>query len=369
MTAVVPDAGIAQRGTRTVAQPRHAPLEPGRRARVLTGPVGASTAFHRASAALPGGARAAGTQHNGCLGRARPPLVGRRLTCWEGPCGTILPSLIIGRTGGRIAYGDPVTRTWHARWFATLGVGRAAALAVSAGTSLLLKAETTGFPESLKFLASAIQWTKSWAWVLIPTALLLAAGFTWTRKKIGDPAVIDVVHTLLTEYRDKVISDRSTNFEHHHRVTLFRYKEWALVWRKWPWNGWLIPEIRSGEMTRNPSCRFRASSDNPEKAEGVAGMAWVCNRDIEITGLPDVSFPNASQDAVETYAGNTGLTATEIRRMKPHARAFYAFRVHVKGKLWGVIVIDSKSSTVQSRAIEKQYDAIAPSLSVLLPRI
>lgn len=98
-------------------------------------------------------------------------------------------------------------------------------------------------------------------------------------------------------------------------------------------------------------------------------MAWVCNRDIEITGLPDVSFPNASQDAVETYAGNTGLTATEIRRMKPHARAFYAFRVHVKGKLWGVIVIDSKSSTVQSRAIEKQYDAIAPSLSVLLPRI
>lgn len=262
-----------------------------------------------------------------------------------------------------------MTRTWHARWFAAAGWTRAGALAVSAGTSLLLKAETSGMPAALKWAADIVQWTKGAAWFLVPSALLVAWLAFGVRRTLGDPAVIEVVHGLLTEYRNKVISDRSSGFEHHHRVTLFRHKEWALVSRKWPWHGWLIPEIRSGETTRNPSCRFRASSDNPDKAEGVAGLAWVSDRDIEITHLPDVSFPNATEAAVATYAENTGLDPATIRKMRPHARSFYATRVHVKNKLWGVMVIDSKNDTLRRRKIDSEYAAIVPSLSVLLRRI
>lgn len=257
----------------------------------------------------------------------------------------------------------------HAKLYALTGWARATALGISGGTSLLLKAETTGFPGSLKWLADTIVLTKSWAWLLIPAALSIAGLSYALRKKIGDPAVIQVVHELLTAYRNKVVSERGTGLEHHHRVTLFRHKEWAFVARRWPWQGWLIPEIRSGETTRNPSCRFRASSEDPDRAEGVAGLAWVSDRDIEINDLPDVSFPNATNEAVATYARNTGVTPELIRKMRPHARCFYAFRVHLNNKLWGVIVIDSKNNSVPRRKVEAGYEAIVPSLSVLLKRI
>lgn len=262
-----------------------------------------------------------------------------------------------------------MTRIWHTRWFSAAGWTRGVALGVSAFTSLSLKADITGLPTALKWIGDVVHWTKGWAWLLVPAALLLAALASAFRKWIGDPAVIEVVHGLLTEYRNKVISDRASGFEHHHRVTLFRHKEWAWVRRKWPWNGWLVPEIRSGETTRNPSCRFRASSDDPDRAEGMAGRAWVSDRDIYVSHLPDVSFPNATDAAVALYAENTGLSSSTIRRMKPHARSFYAFRVHLKNRLWGVIVIDSKNDELPRKKIDSQYAVLIPSLSVLLRRI
>lgn len=262
-----------------------------------------------------------------------------------------------------------VTRIWHGRWFNFAGWVRSLALGASAAVSLLLKADLSGLPTAFKWIADVVAWTKGAAWFLVPSALFLAWAAFLFRKWLGDPAVIQVVHDLLTDYRNKVISDRASGFEHHHRVTLFRHKEWAWVRRCWPWNGWLIPVIRSGQTTRNPSCRFRASSDDPERAEGVAGLAWVSDKDIEITQLPDVSFPNATDEAVAKYAANTGLDAATIRKMRPHARSFYATRVHVQNKLWGVMVIDSKNDTLRRRKIDSEYEAIYPSLSVLLRRI
>lgn len=262
-----------------------------------------------------------------------------------------------------------MTRKWHGRLFWMAGGLRALALGVSAGVSLLLKANLAGLPASLTWISNIVEWTKGWAWVLVPASLLIAFLAFRFRKMIGDPAVIDVVHELLTTYRNKIVSERGSNLEHHHRVTLFRHREWAMVWRRWPWQGWLIPEIRSGETTRNPSCRFKASSDAPDEAEGVAGLAWVSSKDVEISSLPDVSFPNATEEAVADYARITKLSPQAIRKMKPHARSFHAFKVHLSNKRWGVIVIDSKSASLNRGKINEGYNQLMPSLGVLLKRI
>ena len=189
------------------------------------------------------------------------------------------------------------------------------------------------------------------------------------RKRIGDPQVREVVHGLLNSFRRQVFTDSGSGFEHHHRVTLFRHKEWGWVWRRWPWNGWLIPELRSGETTRNPSCRFRASSDDPDRAEGIAGMAWVSDRDIYVHSLPGVGQVNATDTDLSTYASETGMQVAEIRAMKPKARSFYGIRVEVAKGRWGVIVIDSAHATLKQKTVESSYARIAPSLSVLLTRI
>lgn len=262
-----------------------------------------------------------------------------------------------------------MTKNWHARWYWATGAARNIALGVSAGTSLLLKANVAGLPASLSWVATLTNWVKGWAWLLVPVSLLVAWLAFKVRRWLGDPEVIQVVHDLLTEYRNKIVSDRGRGLEHHHRVTLFRHREWAFVRRRWPWQGWLIPEIRSGETTRNPSCRFKASSDSPDEAEGIAGLAWVSDKDVEVSSLPDVSFPNASDEAVATYARITKLSPAEIRKMKPHARSFHAFKVYVSTKRWGVIVIDSKSASLKRDKVNAGYRQMIPSLSVLLKRI
>lgn len=180
----------------------------------------------------------------------------------------------------------------------------------------------------------------------------------------------EVVHKLLTQLRREIFSDSGSGFEHHHRVTLFRHKEHAFVRRRWPWNGWLVPELRSGATTQNPSRCFKASSDNPDHAEGIAGMAWVSDADVYVHSLPIVSNGQASDTDIEAYAAATGMSAAAIREMKPKGRSFYGIRVEGSGgERWGVIVVDSVNVELRRRRIEGAYAKVAPSLAVLLQRV
>ena len=223
--------------------------------------------------------------------------------------------------------------------------------------ALFLKADVTKMPAGPRsMVGDYITWIQTWAWVLIPAALVLAALCKAIATRIGDPSFRDVLHAMLDAIRKQTFNgaaSAASPYQHHHRVTLFRYKQWKFAFRRWPWSGWLVPVMRSGHTTQRCTSYFRAP-DKPEKAEGIAGAAWNMEKGCAVSGLPDIS--GAVNDAdIARYASLTKMSVRWTKAHRPSARSFYALNVLDKGKHWGVLVVDSKAQEIDERKVTKAF--------------
>lgn len=230
-------------------------------------------------------------------------------------------------------------------------------LLVSLGAAI--KVDAQSIRARSDFFADLLVGVQDWAWVLLvvfPLVLLVAVG---AKKLLGPPWIWRAVHSLLTEYREYVFSDIQEAAPHHHRVTLFRkrFDFWFLP-------GWLMCVERSGHTTRKRIPIFKAPADNPDEAEGVAGTTWVENRIIPVNDLPDLSS-NFYEAQIMEYAGKSWVSEEWVRKHRPLARSLCGIPVEVKGKPFGVIVLDSRNPD----GIKVDYDKfnlIAKSLGKLL---
>lgn len=249
-----------------------------------------------------------------------------------------------------------------------LGLAQKLSVLASGVTAAMLKAN---IEEAYRHLGGAVagivQSIQGFAWAYVPAFLTLAWLFGELRRRVGDPVVWAKLHEWITEYRDHVFTEQR-GVQFHRRATLFVFVEWRLAFCRWPWSGWLVPVVRSGHTTQSCKSLFRANHRSGG-GEGVAGMAWENDQNVYVEHLPDVTLPTCSDDERRDYAEATGISFDLVVAKKPAARAFYAIRIEVKGAPWGVLVLDSRSTTINTRRADLRYKMFNPLLKNLLERI
>ena len=248
-----------------------------------------------------------------------------------------------------------------------LGIAQKFSVVAGGVTATMLKANVADVAANLGgFVAGFVESIQGWAWVYVPAFLVLAWLFTQLRHRVGDPRVWADLHEWITEYRNHVFNETGVQF--HRRATLFKFVEWRLGFCRWPWSGWLVPVVRSGHTTQNCKSFFRAHHRS-RGSEGVAGMAWENDRNVYIENLPDVTLPSCTEEERREYGEATGISAKRVTTEAPAARSFYAIRVEVKGNPWGVIVLDSRSTTINTIRSDRRYKLFNPLLKHLLERL
>lgn len=224
----------------------------------------------------------------------------------------------------------------------------------------LLKANPNEAP---LLFAGAISKVHAYAWIMIPLATLAMALAKLVRQTIGPPRIWAAIHSLLSDFRNHVFEQHDGPL-HYHRATLFKHVGWRWSLTSWPHAGWLKAVERSGHTTRKKVVIFKAP-DNADDAEGVAGQTWARNGTIIRRNLPELG-DEPSDRAIGEYGEKSWVSTEWIRKNKPQARSLLGIPVEVKGKLWGVLVLDSRDPVGVPNEIPKHYRLVARVLGKLL---
>lgn len=216
------------------------------------------------------------------------------------------------------------------------------------------------------------------AWWLLPTTMAIGGIAQVSRSRIGHPAVWDIVQYILDDFQERMFRKSRVQREepqHFNRITLYKHMNfyWGLV--KWPWSGWMIPVARSGFTTKSKISKFKASANQPDDAEGIAGQTMVQTQTIYIPELPDINHKSPVEKDMREYA-NQGLVSYDWvlkRKAKKHCPlSLLGIPVLVNGKPWGTIVFDSRRPKAinDRRALKDPYcRALTNLLSNVLVRV
>jgi hypothetical protein len=206
------------------------------------------------------------------------------------------------------------------------------------------------------------------AWWALPALLVSVPAGDALRRWIERQTLWPLVKALLNDFRNRLYP-QSTDPAHFHRVTLFRHAKWVWRWRaiKARALGWVYIVERTGHTTQNSKTIFRACND-PELAVGVAGTTWTANQLTYFEGLP-ILRDESHESELAQYASKTNCSLDEIRRRRPQSRSLCGIPVEVKGRVWGVLVIDSRYAELPKDRIESNHPIVAKFLGRLLERL
>ena len=218
----------------------------------------------------------------------------------------------------------------------------------------LLKIDVSKLKGALDFFVPSVTWIQSNAWWSILTLTALGGLAKLANSRIGAPWVWEHVHFILDKYQE-LIFEGEEGAVHHHRVTLFKYvhcQNWAKFWDR---RGGLIAVERSGHTTMKSAASFKAP-DNADEAEGIAGWTWAAKRVITLQKLPDIHTNRAENHRLKHRAKYSKDARVSLKWLDEHpdsarARSLCGIPVEVKGRIWGVIVIDSRSETFRNLPI------------------
>jgi hypothetical protein len=229
---------------------------------------------------------------------------------------------------------------------------------VSATTfvGLILKADPKNQGVLLEF---TFEWIQKSAWLLILVFGMVTLATKYLSSLIGAPWVWATVQKVLNEVRKDAFNRQPEDPIHAHRITLFKRVAWrwrvrptrGSWWRPWgtghwPWSGWLVPISRSGHTTQRSEAVFLAP-DDADKCEGIAGQVWARDQTIILENLPDLNIGCPTDQNITDYATRAWLPESWVRRRlnegKPFARSLCGIPVEVNGRLWGVLVLDSRN--------------------------
>jgi hypothetical protein len=220
-------------------------------------------------------------------------------------------------------------------------------------------------------LVTITQFVQSEAWWLLVLLSAIAGASKLICTYIGEPWAWQTIETTLEELQSHAFK-KNVDPLHYHRVTLFKHKRCRFricfgQWRStfWPWgrgrgpcSGWLVPVARTKHTTQKTKTVFLAP-DDADAAEGIAGQAWNRNVMIPVTDLPDLST-DQSETSISGYANRTWLSQKLIKqRIEMRlgiARSYLGIPIEVKGKRWGVLVLDSRSPDGIWSPEELRYD-------------
>lgn len=203
-------------------------------------------------------------------------------------------------------------------------------------------------------------------------------------KRWGDPWVIEKIQFILDGYQEKVFS-ASRAPRDHNRVTLFKHHKSCLLKRHWtatsplrpwgdrkPFSEYLVPYLRSGHLAQKTGAIFYVDSNNSERTEGVAGMAWAQRQVAHLPDLPEVVAATGKR-IKKQYATATKcdvkLMDKYLSEGRQPPRSIAAIPVECHGKLWGVIVLDSRDPLGVTEESIQNYTLTVALIGQLLERV
>lgn len=203
-------------------------------------------------------------------------------------------------------------------------------------------------------------------------------------KRLGDPWLIEKLKFILNGYQrgafagdDPVLRDRDrvTIFKHTAKVCTVRH--WSSTRLLFPWgrnpifSNYLVPILRSGHISQRSNAAFFAS-DDLDKVEGVAGRAWAENRPIVLNDLPDLTSKSLARDKT-SYARSTftdvGMVEKALGEGKKLPRSIAAIPIESCGRVWGVVVLDSRNPVGVTTDSVNHYSLTVALIGELLERL
>jgi hypothetical protein len=230
----------------------------------------------------------------------------------------------------------------------------------------LISASARADPTRWTWIQDVLVWSQQNAWVSIPVLAGCVVFIPVIEKAIGLPWIWDTVHALLDDFREHVFEKEIHTPLHYHRITLFKLVHFRFALCLWPWSRWLVPVARSGHTTQRSRIAFRVP-DNADLVEGIAGQTWAQNQVVIVRNLPDINIDH-SPVLLEEYARQTWVSVKWLQKRRQHALSFCGIPVEVKGKLWGVIVLDSRSPETIAQDPSRVYSLTGRYLGKLLER-
>lgn len=215
-------------------------------------------------------------------------------------------------------------------------------------------------------------------------SLLISACY----KRLGDPWAAEKLQFVLDRYQNgafdkgKIPQDAPKD---HNRVTLFRYQRifawWAVrhwtskTWVPWgdhsPFDNYLVPVMRSGHLSQRSRALFLVS-DESDKTEGIAGRAWSTGNAVDVANLPEIKN-DTKQRTMTKYANQTfcpvRMVESYARSNRPTPRSVVAIPVERYGKMWGVVVLDSRYEQGVSRRAVEEYQMTVALIGHLLEKV
>lgn len=149
--------------------------------------------------------------------------------------------------------------------------------------------------------------------------------------------------------------------ETHHRLTLFVANKKQTR---------LDIFARSAEATRGSQTNFRIHADDESQCEGIAGAAWYLNTIVIVPGDNDPELPdlvnNNNETNIKQYAEKTNVSSDRVRKHIWPARSYAAMTIRVKGKKWGILVLDSRDSRGAKKRILTQMQYVPEIISHII---
>jgi hypothetical protein len=223
-------------------------------------------------------------------------------------------------------------KTWH-KLYNFLLYSRNIAWIILGAVVVSLSLPDDQFSDLSPWVVSTHQWIKSAShWIILIFFVYFSIATLITRI-LGPLWIATTIHEFLNGFQRYLFNDRSTKDLHHHRITVFKYKRRLLT-----------PVARSGHTTQKSKTTFQAP-DEADKAEGIAGKTWACGDIVSVSDLPEV-HENVHDDMINEYAEKTYVSTDwvwdQIHKDKSLARALCGIPIENNGKIWGVVVLDSR---------------------------
>lgn len=222
-----------------------------------------------------------------------------------------------------------------------------------------------------QLMLARVQETSFW-WLAV--LFLVGSLARLIRSAMRRPGLQALTRELLDAFQRHVF-DEVVDPPHHHRVTLFKHVRWNRG-MFWLGNGWLKAVQRSGHVARRTKYRWRASDDG-KHLEGVAGRTWARDGVVIVQDLPDPLeeglSPHRKEEAIASYAKKTwadrNWVTDRVGEDQPFARSLCGIPVKVEGRLWGVLMLDSRSAAAKDAdEIRKTYGLFGSILGKILER-
>jgi hypothetical protein len=226
--------------------------------------------------------------------------------------------------------------------------------------------------QNANWATPAYQFLTAAAPIFLPMAVILVAITSTVRLHLVPSRIDLAIKKLLDDFRTRALPVDDPQVTH--RVTLFKHcrMHLPLIWRgHLPWSGCLVPYERAGEFTLSTRTHFFAPKNNPDNAEGFAGIVFRNNRCEYRTNLPQLVVTSGGATR-KRYADASGVDDKWVRRRMRKGyvfpRCFWGIPVEGEGsKLWGVLVIDSRAAVLpDADQLKELFKPLGGCLSKLL---